>query len=190
MFYRFARLLVAAFYHILFRITVVGHGNIPVTGPVVLCSNHTSNHDPLILGISVKRPVHFLAKSEMYRFKPFRPILRAINTIPTNRDQVDIKTFKAAMNALSEGHVLGVFAQGHRFKELDADDAKSGAAMFALKSGAALVPVKIDGGYRLFSRVLVMFGEPLDLSEYKEKKVRSETLRQVTELLVERILSL
>ena len=176
------------YYRIFFRLKVIGRENVPKTGGVVLCANHISANDTLVLGAATKRRVHFLAKKEVFKYKIFVPVLKALNGIPIDRENPERHVIKRIIATLEGGGVLGIFAQGTRKSEIDPDDAKSGAAFFALKSGACIIPVKIESTYRFFSRITVTFGHPVSTEEHKGKKLKSELLNEVTKQVMNAII--
>jgi 1-acyl-sn-glycerol-3-phosphate acyltransferase len=83
--------------------------------------------------------------------------------------------------------VFGIFPEGHRSKTGDLGAAMNGAAMFALKSQAAVIPVAIIGPYRLFRPIKIVYGQPLDLSRFRESKPTAEILRDTTEYIMQNI---
>ena len=172
------------YFRIFFRLKIVNRANVPKKGGVVLCANHISANDPLALATANRRKVNFLAKKEVFKYKVFAPVLKSLGAIPIDRENPERSSIKAAIKVLTEGKVLGIFAQGGRKAELDPNDAKSGAAFFALKSGACIVPVKIEATYKFFSRITVTYGEPITMDEHEGKKIKSELLGEITQRIV------
>lgn len=156
---------------LLYRVRVTGGQNVPPRGPVILAPNHTGFLDaPLLMG-TCPRPVHTLAKKELFR-GPLGWLLHGVGQIPLDRDDPSRGLVKAGLGVLQAGRVLVVFPEGTRgagdFAEL-----RTGLAWFALRSGAPVVPVVFSGtGSRgrtlgsmpgLRSRVEVVFGRPVTL---------------------------
>ena len=56
------------YFHLVFRMKVVGAENVPQEGPVLLCSNHLAKRDPVLLGLCQKRQVFYMAKEELFRY--------------------------------------------------------------------------------------------------------------------------
>ncbi|MBV6714617.1 lysophospholipid acyltransferase family protein [Paenibacillus chitinolyticus] len=184
-FYHFARGVCNVVYSLLFRIRVIGKDNIPEHGGVLLCSNHISNFDPPLVGIRLKRKVHFMAKAELFQIPVLGLIISKIGAFPVKRGGVSKETIKGTLNLLRDGNVLGIFPEGSR---KNPGVGKKGAAMFALKSGAAVVPTAIIGDYKVFGRMTVIYGEPLDLTPFSE--AGSADLEQVTEYIMQEIQTL
>ena len=118
----------------MFFIKVDGRENIPQNGPVILCVNHTSNFDPLVLRTQIKREINFLAKKECFENKIIAFLLKKFNAIPVDRNKNDLSAYKNTMRKLKDKEVIGIFIQGTRKKDNNFDQAKNGAAMFAIKS--------------------------------------------------------
>ena len=184
MFYRFILTIVKGLYKIIFRLKVEGSGNIPAEGPVIICSNHVSFTDAATVAVSCKRAVRFLAKRELFKFKIGNLFFRGLNAIPVDRASNDTGAYKAVLSALEREKAVGIFIQG-RFSDLDYGSAKSGAALFALKSRAVLVPAFISGPRGPFSRIIIKYGGPVSFDEYAGKKIRAALLAEVTEKIVD-----
>ncbi len=190
MLYRFLKALVKGFCHIIFRIQIVGEENIPNNGPCFLCANHKSYWDPVILIVTNRRKVHFMAKSELFRFPVLRNILNLAGVIPLHRGKADLAAMKKAMEVLKRGDVLGMFPAGTRTKEMDLSDAKAGAALIAARTGTMVVPVGIHTTYRLFSKIVINIGAPMDFSKYKGQKTDGKTLEMLSDSIYEQIMTL
>jgi 1-acyl-sn-glycerol-3-phosphate acyltransferase len=155
----------------LWRIKLHGAENVPAAGPVILAGNHTGFLDgPLIVGLS-PRPVHFMVKQEMFR-GAVGSALRWLGQISVDRAGADRAAVLAALGALQDGGVLGVFPEGTRSAG-DFATMHNGLAYFALRSGAPVVPVACLGSAErgssakalpaLRSRIDLVFGPPVEL---------------------------
>jgi 1-acyl-sn-glycerol-3-phosphate acyltransferase len=95
----------------------------------------------------------------------------------------DMEAYRFTMDALTKDERgLLIFSQGTRME--DFANAKSGVAMFALKSGAPIVPFGISGTYRVFSRVHINIGKPICMKPYAGRKIKSELLTEVMDVVV------
>ena len=182
--YLFFRFILRVLYTLLFRLEARGTENIPLNGPVVLASNHLSNFDPPTVGVKVKRKVHFMAKEELFKIPVFGPLLRSFGAFPVKRGGVSKDAIKSSITMLKEGNVMGIFPEGSRNNQSGA--AKKGAAMIAIRSGAAIVPVAIIGKYRPLSKIVVCYGKPIDLTAIIEES-SPDMLEQVTDAIMARI---
>jgi 1-acyl-sn-glycerol-3-phosphate acyltransferase len=183
-FYEFARVVLRFLFTVLFRLKAHGVEHIPREGGVLLCSNHISVLDPPTLGIHVPRRLHYMAKSELFKFKPFAALITALGAFPVKRGGVSKEAIRTSLQLLRDGHAILMFPEGTR--NSDASSAKRGAALLAIRSGAPVVPCRIVPGYRLFRRTHVIYGPPIDLSSFGDS-VDGDALDRATELIMQRI---
>ncbi len=166
--------MLSFFQKLFYRIQVEGIQNIPVSGPVVLASNHTSGHDIIILGCTSPRQIHFMAKQELFEKNALlAAYFRKAGVFPVRRGQNDRQAIAAALQYLKQGRVLGMFPEGKRFASLERG--KTGVARLALKTKACVVPVAIIGAREISlsgrftqwhrTRVTVKYGLPLSTAE-------------------------
>lgn len=180
-FYGFARVLVKSFYHIAFRIKIEGLENLPKDGAYVVCANHQSNLDPPLLGVCLPIRLRFMAKEELFSNKLFGSLLKSLGAFPIKRGKSDVGALRAAMKMLASGEKVVVFPEGGRSPQGHLRKGKSGAALIAVKSGVNILPIGIDGKYRLFSKITVRIGKVIPLEKYFDEKVESETLQMITD---------
>lgn len=174
----------------IFKIEIKGTENIPDTGSCVVCINHISLFDPLVIYKSVERPIIFIGKQELFKIPVIGWFLKSINVIPVKRGSGDIGAVKAALKTLKDGGVLGIFPTGTREKKNPNADVKGGAAMIALKAGAPVIPINIKATYRIFSKVYITVGRPVDLSEFEGRKLSQEEFVSASEKIYKNIKSL
>lgn len=165
---------------VMYRMKTEGLHNVPSEGPVLLCSNHISLLDPPVVGVPIKRKVHFMAKAELFDVPVLGLIIRNLGAFPVKRGGVSKESIRHSINLLKEGNVMGIFPEGTRNNT--GGMGKKGAAMFAIKSGAVVVPAAIIGEYKLFRPMRVKYGKPVDLSEFAE--ATSEDLENATEKIM------
>ncbi|MCL2350505.1 MAG: 1-acyl-sn-glycerol-3-phosphate acyltransferase [Defluviitaleaceae bacterium] len=188
--WKLARILCGSIYKILFRTKITGRENIPKEGGVILCANHTSNHDTVVLGLASPRDLNFLAKQELFENKLLGGLLLRLKGIPINREKPGMDSFKKAIGVLKGGEPLAIFMQGGRRKEMDTSDYKAGVALFAVKGHANVVPVNIKSTFRLFSKVRINIGEPICFEEHWGKKLRTEQLNEIAQKVMDAIVAL
>ncbi|WP_106767996.1 lysophospholipid acyltransferase family protein [Paenibacillus faecalis] len=184
MIYKFCRAVLRGLFAVLYRFESVGVHNIPAEGGVLICANHTSYMDPISVGIHVKRQVKFMAKAELFQVPVLGSLIRQLGAYPVKRGGVSKDSIKTSLKILRGGEVMGIFPEGTR--NSDSEAAKRGAASFALRSGATVIPAAIVGDYKLFGKTKIIYGAPLDLSAFKDDK-SPEALDKVTSLIMQRI---
>lgn len=182
--YEFGRALLGVVLHTVYKVETVGIDNVPTTGGVLLCTNHISNLDPILVGVTSPRPVHFMAKEEIFKVPILKQILPKLNAFPVRRGAGDKQALRSGINVLKEGHVLGVFPEGTRIKTGQLGKGLSGVGFFALRTDAQVVPSAVIGPYKFFGRVTIIYGEPIDLHELKENKASA---KEVTDVIMGKI---
>lgn len=192
MYFKLAKFFCKIYYNIFFRMSVYGTQNVPADGAAIICANHISAYDIVTLALALNKLPSYLAKAELFESKnPFCMLLGwfllKLDAIPVNRKKTDMKAYKTVLNKLKNGAQIGIFAHGTRMKDAAAADAKAGVAFFAVKSGAPVIPVAIISDYKLFGKIDVVFGEPIDFSEYAGKKVTSEELAEISVSIMEKV---
>lgn len=170
-FYGFAKAIVTPVFRLLYRIRVEGLEHVPATGGIIVCANHTKAIDPIFLGIACPRPVHFMAKQEIFQVPFIGWLVRQLKAFPVDREGNDRGALKRSLEVLTSGGCFGIFPEGTRMKSGELGEFHGGTAYLALKAGAQVIPVGITPGYKLFGTVLVRFGAPVDLEEFRTGKV-------------------
>lgn len=133
-----------------FRIRVSGVEHVPSDGPAILASNHKNFLDPFFIGIATRRPVRFMAKTELFRGALGGLFLR-LGAFPVRRGEADAQAIETARALLSAGGVVVVFPEGTRIENPDAlGSAHHGAGRLALETGAPIVPAAISGTSHLW----------------------------------------
>ncbi|WP_062198294.1 lysophospholipid acyltransferase family protein [Massilibacterium senegalense] len=172
--YNISKKTVKALYSFLFKVEVIGLEHTNIDGPVIVCANHISNYDPPLLGITFPQKIHFMAKAELFKVPVLSTLLTDFGAFPVSRGAGDKKALRAGLQILKDGKVLGLFPEGHRSKDGSFGEPQSGVGFFALKSDATVIPCAIISTYKFKKRVRIVYGEPVDLSELKEKRGASK----------------
>ena len=158
--YKFLCALVGGFMRVIFRINVQGLENIPADGGGILCANHISNWDPVLLQIVMKRRIYYMAKDELFHTFFVGFILKKIGAIPVKRSGSDLTAIKQAFKTISGGQILGIFPTGQREKKKGEGEVKAGVGRIAGKTKAPVIPVHISASYHIFSRITINIGNP------------------------------
>jgi 1-acyl-sn-glycerol-3-phosphate acyltransferase len=178
-FYSFARSVVNGVFRPLYRIEVKGQEHFPKEGGVLLCTNHIHNFDPIIVGITTKRPVHFMAKEELFHVPVLGKIVPHLNAFPVKRGMSDREALRKGLRILKDGNVLGLFPEGTRSKTGELGEGLAGAGFFALRTEAHVLPCAIIGPYKSFSKLQVIYGKPIDMSKIRKEKVSADEATRV-----------
>ena len=158
MIYWFVIGLLKLFTRVIFRVKIEGYSGLPLRGPVVLAANHISLWDPILVAAASRRPVHFMAKEELFRAPVLGKLLPHLKAFPVRRGENDRDAIRSALAVLSKGGVLGIFVEGTRNKGQEVMPLKRGAAMLASRGEATIIPVAIQ---RVKRRITIKFGTPL-----------------------------
>lgn len=166
----------------------------PRSGGVILCSNHMSNTDPIRVAYSQKRQINFMAKAELFRFRPFGAVLRAIGAFPVERGKGDKNAINVAQEHLQSGDVLGIFIEGTRSRDGNLLPPKSGAVLIAHNCNVPILPCCItakNGGLpKLFRRCIISYGELIRPEELRIQHGTPSELRAASKLVMSRIAAL
>jgi 1-acyl-sn-glycerol-3-phosphate acyltransferase len=168
------RLALIVFRLFRFRFDVRGQEHVPATGGAIICSNHVSFFDFTYLGLAAipqHRLVRFMAKSAVFTNRVAGPFMRAMHHIPVDRT-AGAAAFDAAVRALKDGQVVGVFPEATISTSFTVKDLKAGAARMAVEAGVPILPAAVWGGHRIATKthdvvlrrdvpVTVIIGEPL-----------------------------
>lgn len=184
-FYKFVYYILWVLAKIFYPWSVTGKENLPESGGVVLCGNHTSFIDPIhiILATSNKRQIHVMAKAELFKIPVLGAILRGIEMIPVKRGMSDISAIKEGLRVLKNDEPLLIFPEGTRVKEGQKVDAHTGAIILAARAGVPVMPVYIDVKKRIFRKTRVIFGMPYELQFSGRKPTHEDSQRLADELM-------
>ena len=184
--YILAPLILLPYLKLFNHLEVFGSENIPSYGPAIIIANHLSMWDPVILYCVVKARVCFMAKEELFKVPVVGYVVKKAGSFPVKRDSVDRNSLRQAARVLEEGKILGIFPEGHRSPDGQMQKFRNGAALFAHRSSATVIPVLFENTRMIFpksfkSRIKVVFGRPIDLSNYYSKKANQDVLDEMTE---------
>ena len=160
-FYRVIYLIILPFFQLFHPVRAVGREHIP-EGAAVICPNHTAMSDPFFVVYAFKRqyPLRVMAKMQLMRLPFIGWLLGKAGVFGVNRNGADVTALKTAMKVLKEGHKLLMFPEGTRVGEGENVEAKTGAAMLAVRNQVPLVPVYVPAKKKWFRPTRVIIGEP------------------------------
>src|SRR5215469_12841399 len=154
-----------------FRWRVFNSERVPLSGPVILASNHASFFDPPLVGSGIHRPINYLARNTLFDVPGLGWLLRHWNSVPVDREGGGAAGLRAILDRLLAGGAIILFPEGTRTRDGRLQPARSGIGLTVIKSTAAVVPVRVFGTFaaynrhmrfpRPFHRVCVKYGRPL-----------------------------
>jgi len=166
-FYWFGSRLVKVFSRTVLRFKIEGLDHVPRTGPLIVACNHISFWDPPLVGSNFPRPLHFLAKAELFQNKVFGAMLRGYNSIPLQRGAQARSGLRGGEEALNRGGALLIFPEGTRNKSGAMLPPRAGIGRLAAVTRAPVLPVRITGSNNIrrsiarLELVWIRFGSPL-----------------------------
>jgi len=172
-FYSFLKLILTILFKMLYRVEVSGYENIPKNGKFILCSNHLSYVDPLIIVGYFSRHVYFMAKKEIFNIRVLGEIISFLNAFPVDRNSIDRKAIKNSCEVLNSEEVLCMFPEGTRSTEGVIRDGHKGVGLISIFSSCPILPMALSGTNKIiqkprkrifFPKVKIIYGNLIDTS--------------------------
>ncbi len=166
------RLMYSTFFH--WR--VYNAERVPISGPVILASNHASFLDPPLIGSGLKRPINYLGRESLFRLPGVGALLRSWQAVPVDRDGGTGKGLKRILERLAAGGGIVLFPEGTRTPDGNLQPARAGVGLAVIKSTAPVIPVRVFGTFEAFGRkttiprphrVIVKYGDPMLFAELR-----------------------
>lgn len=177
---------------LIFRVHVSGEENIPEKDGVILCANHTSMCDVLVLAVALKRQPRYMAKKELLKIPVVGAFLRALGAFSVDRGAADLGAVRKAISIIEDGGVVCMFPQGHRYPKVAVRSTpfRNGAGLIAYRAGCAVLPAYIktsSGVVRFFRRTEVIFGKPIQNGEFRFTEGGNAEYKKAVKIMFERI---
>jgi 1-acyl-sn-glycerol-3-phosphate acyltransferase len=173
--YWLARGVLQPFFTVYFRMQRIGREHIPTGGALIIASNHRSFMDPFVIGMMLRRPTYFVAKTELFRNPVIAWLLSSLGAFPVERGHGDRDAMITARAILERGNVVVIFPEGTRTRPGTLGAPKRGVGRLALETGAPVVPVALIGteairrGWRIRPhKVRIRAGRPLRFPQVDE----------------------
>ncbi len=187
--------------HIAFRIRVSGMEKLPVNGAFILCSNHQSYLDPVILGSLLPwrlfRNLFSVGTSEVFSTPFMKSLARSLRVVIVDPDANLLPAMRAGTYGLRHGRILILYPEGERSIDGTPKTFKKGAAILSIHTQAPIVPVSIEGfhqawprakSFQRFVRLQVTFGDPIHLPP--ESEASEAAYEELTEKLREQVVKM
>jgi 1-acyl-sn-glycerol-3-phosphate acyltransferase len=200
MVYYVCRALARVVFRLVGRWRIIGRGNVPAKGGVIIAANHVSFADPPAVGCALIRPTYYMAKAELFRMPIIAWLVRKCHSFPVRRGEADMSAMRTAVQLLKRGETVTIFPEGQRSPDGKLQEPEAGVGIVVRRSGAPVVPVALIGTDRMlprrslflrFSRVKVIFGKPIafDGDEYSGKdgtrRIGEKIMSEIAALLRE-----
>lgn len=127
------------------RASYSGLENFPVSGPGVMVLNHLGDADIALILSGIDIQPDGLAKVELYDMPVVGWLLDRYGAIWVHRGTADRRAIRAAISALDEGRIVGIAPEGRQSLTGALEEATSGSAYIALKSGSPVIPIALTG---------------------------------------------
>ncbi len=190
MIYWLAYLLMKVTDKIYLNCKFLGKENLPNKGSYIIASNHISNLDPFILGVSCLRKFSYVAKDSLFKNKFLAFLFTQMGAFPIKRDTADFRSIRESLKRLKNGSPLIFFPEGTRGASERIKRLHPGVGFIALKSGVPVIPAFIEGsdqalppGAKWFRRhrVKIYLGKPL---HFMKKQTPEEIVKQIMEHVI------
>jgi 1-acyl-sn-glycerol-3-phosphate acyltransferase len=177
--YELVRVVLTPVLLVFYRTLSIDSDKVPLEGPAVITPNHFSFFDHFFVAVYLRRKVHFMAKSQLFK-RPMQFIFTHGGVFPVLRGRRDEEAFKTAHTVLGRGGLVVMYAEGGRSRTGDLGEAKPGIGRIALETGVPIVPTAIAGSSEVrnwkklrFPKVTVQYGDPI-----RFERVESPTREQ------------
>jgi len=165
--YELVRVVLTPYLAIVHRARCIDSHHVPSHGPTLIAPNHFSFLDHFFVAVYLRRKVHFMAKSQLFK-RPMQFIYTHGGVFPVLRGRRDEEAFKTAHAVLARGDIVVMYPEAGRSRTGELGEPRPGLGRLALESGAAVVPTAIAGSERTrnwrrlqFPKVTVHYGEPI-----------------------------
>ncbi len=194
--------MAAMFSHDRFDLKVSGLDKLPRSGPFLLCPNHQSYIDGIVMSSvlpwEIFRDIFFVGTSEIFGQGFMRRLARSLRIMVVDPDANLMPAMRAGAFGLRHNHVLVLYPEGERSIDGAPKQFKKGAAILSIHMQAPIVPVAIDGFYEAWPRgktffqklapLKIAFGDPIlpppesQASETAYETLTAELRQRVVEM--------
>lgn len=178
------------FCKIFYRVKFYGKENVRNLDKCLICPNHSNTVEPAWI-YSNNKHLCIMAKAELFENKFLAKLYKHFGVFPIRRGEKDVKSILHAINLFKdvEKRKLLIFPEGERMKvEKERGEAKVGPAYIAAKAGVPIVPVYITKNAKMFSKVKIIYGKPINVDKNLIKD--KEGLKKFSDELLDKIYNL
>ncbi len=157
-----------------------------------IVANHLQFFDPILFIAHMETYMRFVTKKETGKMPLVNRWLKDLGAIPIDREKPggDLAAVKSILRSIKNGDDIMIFPEGTRNKTgtTDMQPIKGGTALFAVKTGAMILPIMIYKKHKVFCRNYLYVGKPFDFKEYQGKKIDNETIEEANNILFNKML--
>lgn len=188
-------------FKVFFRLQAVGTENIPQDGPALVCANHQSFIDPPLIGASIKRPINYMARHDLFTVPVLGWLIARVKAFPVKRSGVgDPGAFKNIQRLMENKEIVLLFPEGTRSRDGYLQKPLPGAGLIVYQAkDIPVIPCYVDGSREALPRgskflhyhpLKVIFGKPIDFSAYYQKERSKDLYREMSTRIMQEIASL
>ncbi len=193
--YYTATLLSGTFFRCFMRVRITGRGHLPSKGPFLVVANHISHFDPPLLASALRRKVAWVVALDMYAHPIGAAYFNAIESIPVDRKQTDMKAPRAILKRFQRGDIVGLFPEGGiragASSVLGGAPLDEAVAALARLGKVPVVPCVILGADKLYAwrawlwrtTIDIRFGRPMTVEGKSSTTAREQATLQIPEAM-------
>lgn len=191
--YRISHLVTRILAKIFLRARIEGRENVPATGGGLVCANHQSYLDPILIGMAIDRSMCYVARDSLFRWPVLSRLLRWYDTIPIRREGIGLSGIKEVMRRTKGDELVLMFPEGTRSHDGNVGELLAGFSVVAKRTRVPIIPVAIDGAFKVWprhrkfpwpARIAVSIGEPITselAAEMSDEALVVELTRRVVD---------
>ena len=186
--YFMLRTIIGQMFKMMFVYKFEGTDNIPKKGKAILAGNHTGHLDPLILQMATSRKPWFVTGPAAFKVPVIKHILKWFNVVPLNFGD-GLTAIENAVIKLKAGDPVVIFPEGKFTSDGNLCKFHRGVAIMAKEANCPIIPFAIKGGFeawgkirknpKLFTKIIVQFGQPITDLSGDEKDITKELQARV-----------
>ena len=159
---------------LMFHIRTFNRWNIASTGGALLVTNHQSFLDPWLIGIAIKRQIHYMARDSLFQGGLTQWMMESTNTFPIRRGRADSTAVREAIARLNKGYLVNIFPEATRTSDGTIGPIAAGVAIIVHRCQAPVIPIVIDGAFEAWPRnqkfpsckpIRILYGTPISHAE-------------------------
>lgn len=181
--YKFVAFIAKLIFFFIAKIELKDLHKLPASGGYIITCSHRGWLEIIALGISLPKPIHFMAKKELFSNKQIGTFLTSIHAFPVDRENPSPSSIKIPVKLLKSGEVVGIFPSGTRSSE--DTSVKRGAVTIANLAKVPIVPVTYNGPASFkeawkYRKAIITIGDPftVTMSDKESLQAYSEKLER------------